>query len=109
MTHSTETTNANNPYHKTAESYERKLKMPIVRSFRRAEETKLHQVFSEVIRPTDRVLEIGCGTGYYTRDLVKRAQHVIALDDSPTMLELVKGRIGPEDLPKMEFVRSEGT
>ncbi len=101
--------NVNNPYHRTAESYEKKLNLPIVRSFRRAEERKLKSLFDSMIRADDTVLEIGCGTGYYTRDIVKRAKHVIALDDSDTMLRIVRERLPEADRAKVEFVRSEGT
>lgn len=101
--------NVNNPYHKTAASYEKKLQMPIVRTIRRAEETKLRQIFDAMIRPDDTILEIGCGTGYYTRDLVKRAKRVIALDDSATMLDLVRERLPEADRARVEFVRSEAT
>ena len=95
----TDAENQNNPYHKTAESYEKKLNLPVVRSFRRAEAHKLHQVFDSLIRPTDTVLEIGCGTGYYTRDIVKRAAKVIALDDSATMLRIVRDRLYEPETP----------
>ena len=101
--------NDNNPYHRTAELYEKKLRLPIIRNFRRAEESKLKAVFDSIIRPEDTVLEIGCGTGYYTRDLVRRAAHVIALDDSDTMLNIVKARLDEADLSHVDFVRSEGS
>jgi SAM-dependent methyltransferase len=101
--------NVNNPYHRTAASYEKKLNLPVVRTFRRAEERKLKSLFDAIIRSSDTVLEIGCGTGYYTRDLVKRAAKVIALDDSETMLELVRNRVSDDERTKMEFVRSEAT
>ena len=101
--------NANNPYHKTAETYEAKLRSPLVRPFREAEEKKLMQVFDALIRPGDSLLEIGCGTGYYTRTLIKRAGRMVALDDSETMLQLVRGRLPAEDQAKIEFVHSEAT
>ncbi|HLK59293.1 MAG TPA: methyltransferase domain-containing protein [Chthonomonadaceae bacterium] len=101
--------NANNPYHKTAESYEAKLRSPLVRPFREAEEKRLTQIFDALIRPEDTLLEIGCGTGYYTRTLVKRARHMVALDDSEAMLQLVCNRLPAEDQAKIEFVHSEAT
>lgn len=101
--------NINNPYHRTADSYEKKLNMPFVRTIRRAEERKLKSLFDAMILPSDTILEIGCGTGYYTRDLVKRAAKVIALDDSETMLRLVRDRVSVQDRTRMEFVRSEAT
>jgi len=44
--------------------------------------------------PRGRVLEIACGTGRYTRDLVPFADSITALDASPEMLELARRRIG---------------
>ncbi|MFN8372654.1 MAG: class I SAM-dependent methyltransferase [Anaerolineae bacterium] len=37
-------------------------------------------------------LEIGCGTGLFSRQLAQRAQHVLALDLSPEMIRLAKQR-----------------
>ncbi len=99
----------NNPYHKTAQYYERKLNLPVIRSIRRGESTRIYRCFDEIIRPDDTVLEIGCGTGYYTRDLIQRASHVIALDDSESMLNIIRNRLTPEQVSRMQFVRSEAT
>jgi 2-polyprenyl-3-methyl-5-hydroxy-6-metoxy-1,4-benzoquinol methylase len=38
------------------------------------------------------VLDIGCGTGEFSRLLAKRADQVIAMDLSPTMIEVAKQR-----------------
>ncbi len=100
---------ANNPYHKTAQYYERKLNLPVIRSIRRGESASIYRCFEEILRPTDTVLEIGCGTGYYTRDLVNRASHVIALDDSESMLNIIRNRLTAEEVSRMQFVRSEAT
>ena len=101
--------NRNNPYHKTAQSYEKKLNSPFVRPFRRAEEQKLRAVFDRLIKPEDVVLEIGCGTGYYTRYLIDRAAKVVALDDSEKMLRLTRGRLPEADQDRIELVHSEAT
>jgi SAM-dependent methyltransferase len=103
------TRRTNNPYHTTAQSYETKLHLPLVRTFRKAEQYRIRRIFAEVICSEDTVLEIGCGTGYYTRDLVKRARRVVALDDSAAMLTLVKNRLPEEELGKIEFIHSEAT
>ena len=42
-----------------------------------------------------RLLEIACGTGYWTQHLARRAQSVVALDASPETLELAAAK----DLP----------
>jgi SAM-dependent methyltransferase len=38
------------------------------------------------IRPGDRAIDIGCGTGLYTRGLAQLAGHVVCADPSPAML-----------------------
>lgn len=106
---STEEKSDNNPYHKTAQYYERKLNLPIIRSIRRGESRQIYASFDALIRPDDTVLEIGCGTGYYTRDLIKRAKRVIALDDSESMLDIIRNRLSPSEVARMHFVRSEAT
>ncbi len=41
---------------------------------------------------SDEVLEIGCGTGAFSRRLAQRAKHVLALDLSPEMIRIAKER-----------------
>ena len=40
-----------------------------------------------------KVLEVGCGTGYFTRELVKWCLNVTAIDISPDLLELARQEI----------------
>ena len=40
----------------------------------------------------DNSLEIGCGTGSFSRGLAKRSQHVLALDLSPEMIQIAGER-----------------
>jgi magnesium-protoporphyrin O-methyltransferase len=48
--------------------------------------------------PTDlsgqRVLDAGCGTGVLAADLARRGAHVVAIDLSPTLVDLARERIG---------------
>ena len=39
-----------------------------------------------------RVLEVACGTGYWTQHLARRAQSIVALDASPETLELAAAK-----------------
>jgi len=41
----------------------------------------------------DRVLEIGCGTGTVTEQLVERGARIVAVDQSPEMIEVAKARV----------------
>jgi len=50
------------------------------------------------ISPDDRVLDIGCGTGFATEALIQETEHVYGLDQSPHQLERAFekfGRLGP--------------
>lgn len=42
-----------------------------------------------------RVLDVGCGTGSFAAKLAERVKLVDALDSSPVMIELSRGRTGP--------------
>ncbi len=42
--------------------------------------------------PCDQALDIGCGTGGFSRLLAQRAQHVLALDLSPQMIRIAQER-----------------
>jgi len=42
------------------------------------------------------VLEVGCGTGKNTRWLAERARRVVAMDFSPGMLDVARGRVPSE-------------
>jgi len=44
-------------------------------------------------RPFDRVLELACGTGWWTQWLARHAQHVTAVDAADEMLELNRKRV----------------
>lgn len=43
-----------------------------------------------------RVLDLGCGTGYFSQLLLERGAHVVCCDLSPAMLEQAKKRCGVE-------------
>src|SRR5580704_8746433 len=58
------------------------------------------------LRPTDTVLEIGCGIGRITRPLAARAARVIALDVSDEMLSRAR-ELNPE-LAGVEWVLGDG-
>lgn len=45
------------------------------------------------IRETDRVLDLGCGSGYSTAVLAALADHVVAVDDQPDLVSLTRDNI----------------
>ena len=45
------------------------------------------------LKSSDKVLEIGCGTGYFTKEIVKTGALVNAIDISPELLNIAKQEI----------------
>ena len=48
------------------------------------------KMLSGHLRPRMSVLELGCGTGYFTRELSRSGADVVAIDVSPELLEIAK-------------------
>jgi 2-polyprenyl-3-methyl-5-hydroxy-6-metoxy-1,4-benzoquinol methylase len=58
----------------------------------------------DAFRPAGEVLELACGTGLWTAQLVRYATHVTAVDASPEMLAVASSRVGGE---RVRFVRAD--
>ena len=54
--------------------------------------------------PAGEVLELACGTGLWTRHLVRAGAHVTAVDGSPEVLALNRERVGD---PSVRYVRAD--
>lgn len=55
----------------------------------------------QYVKPGDRVLDFGCGPGFFTREFAKRSGEngiVLAVDLQKEMLQLLKERLEPEGL-----------
>ncbi len=66
--------------------------------------TALHAAVAGAVKPGERVLEIGCGTGTVTALLQARGARITALDQSPDMLEQAKARLGKDTAPPVEWL-----
>jgi len=58
----------------------------------------------EAFAPSGRVLEMACGTGLWTRHLVRFADSVTALDASPEVLEINRSRVND---PKVRYAEAD--
>ena len=50
------------------------------------------------ITPYSKVLEIGCGTGYFTRELLKTGADILAIDISPDLLSKARNNINTSNV-----------
>jgi SAM-dependent methyltransferase len=72
-------------------------------------ESELDELLGSVeaaLRPTDDVVEIGCGVGRMTHIIARRTETVRALDVSPRMLELARERWA--ELENVRWVLGDG-
>lgn len=85
------------PYAATADVYDRLVDYAITQwgeSPRQQMADFIEDVWVERAQRVRRVLELCCGTGLMTRQLVERGYEVTAVDRSETMLALAKARLG---------------
>ncbi|HEY5191119.1 MAG TPA: polysaccharide deacetylase family protein, partial [Candidatus Deferrimicrobium sp.] len=54
--------------------------------------------------PSDRVIEIGAGTGIFTLAIARRCREVTAVDISQSMLEILKGKAAAEGLGNIRTI-----
>jgi ubiquinone/menaquinone biosynthesis C-methylase UbiE len=63
------------------------------------------------VKPGDRVLDFGCGPGFFTREFAKKVGdngYVIAADLQEEMLAILRGKLGPEGLmPRVKTHRCQ--
>jgi ubiquinone/menaquinone biosynthesis C-methylase UbiE len=71
-----------------------------------AYEEKLQRIRS-VLRQTDSVLEIGCGTGGTARKIAPGVARVTATDISAEMIRIAQSRSGDSAAEKIEFLQAE--
>ena len=60
------------------------------------------------IKPDQVVLDFGCGPGFFTIDLAKKAQKVVAVDISSEMLNKVRKKAEKNKVDNIQFLQSDG-
>ena len=68
-----------------------------------------HLLAAAAVEPSDRVLDIGCGSGQSTCDHVRRATegHVLGVDLSSRQLALGRERAAAQDLTNVAFQQAD--
>jgi len=60
------------------------------------------------IKPTDTVVDFGCGPGFYTLGIAQRARSAVAVDISPEMLRKVQDAATRAGATNIQFIQSDG-
>ena len=60
------------------------------------------------ITPDDIAMDFGCGPGYYTIELAKKAKKVVAVDLSPEMLKKAQHKAENAGVKNIQFLQSKG-
>lgn len=60
------------------------------------------------VKPTDRVLEIGTGSGYMAALLAARAQHVVTLEIAPALVEFAQENLRSAGVANVEVRQADG-
>jgi len=61
------------------------------------------------ISPCDVVVDFGCGPGFFTIELARRAKMVVAVDVSSEMLKKAQNKAAKAGVKNIEFLQSKGT
>ncbi|MCR9218609.1 MAG: class I SAM-dependent methyltransferase [Alphaproteobacteria bacterium] len=73
-----------------------------------AYEEKLSRVRA-LLRPSDRLLEIGCGTGGTALRLAPSVAQLVATDASSAMIAIAQAKLGPDAPTNVAFHQAEAT
>jgi len=56
----------------------------------------------------DTVMDFGCGPGFFTVELAKKAKSVVAVDLSPEMLQKAQKKAAKSQVKNIQFLQSDG-
>ncbi len=64
-------------------------------------------ILTRHIRPGDSWVDLGCGSGVLTKELLALGASVVAVDGSPRMLSHAREQIGLEDAGRVNWIQSD--
>lgn len=91
-------------YDGLASGYDREQFCSPVSIVRKTEYALFEARLPTLVSPSDRVLEIGAGTGIFTLALARRCREVTAIDISASMLEILKRKAAAEGLANVRTI-----
>ena len=51
------------------------------------------EMLTDFVKPESTLLELGCGTGYFTKEIAKTNANIVAIDISPDLLKIAKENV----------------
>ena len=92
------------PFDEAAAAYDRWFESPLGAFVDRVERRALFELLAP--RPGELILDVGCGTGRYVRELARRGVRAVGVDPSTAMLAVARvARTSPSD---SSYVRAAG-
>ena len=91
-------------YDELAAGYDREQFCSPVWIVRKTEYALFEERLPSLFSPSDRVLEIGAGTGIFTLAIARRCREVTAVDISARMLEILNGKAAVEGLGNIRTI-----
>jgi ubiquinone/menaquinone biosynthesis C-methylase UbiE len=82
------------PFNETATSYDRWYETPLGAFADRLEREAVFGLLEPLVG--ERILDVGCGTGRYVRELASRRVNAVGVDPSAGMLGVAAGRYAPQ-------------
>jgi SAM-dependent methyltransferase len=70
---------------------------------------RLHQLVADRVEPTDRVLDVGCGTGDLVWRLAAKAEVVVGIELSPAMVDFANEALSTRPRLNVSFVLGDVT
>ena len=94
-------------YDRLAADYDREQFCSPVSIVRKPEYALFEARLPSLLSPTDRVLEIGAGTGIFTLAIARHCREVTAVDISASMLDLLEGKAAAEGLTNIRTITGD--
>jgi len=98
---------SNNPYGRSALLYDLNVSLPVIATIRRQEARAVVSAIARYANTARRVLEIGPGTGFYTRLLARRFPEVVAVEESPAMAGILRQKLAIAGAANVTLVNSD--
>ncbi len=94
-------------FEKRAKTYDIYIHVPVISKIRKDERKMLNFLVDNHLGENDSVLEIGCGTGYYTIYAAQRCNDVTAIDLSAKMIRIANKKIQKKGIENVRLMTGD--